>query len=56
MDGKGDCSDFYTPEEKDSFVAYMEKELASLSLTTPEHRRILLSIYANPVRNVASGL
>jgi hypothetical protein len=56
LEGKPDCSGFYTPDEKDAFVAYMERELAGLQIDTPEHRRIFLEIYANPIRNVASVL
>ncbi len=41
----------YTRDNELAFEAYMEKELASQSLTAPEHREIFLKIYANPVKN-----
>lgn len=44
-------SDNYTPEDVESFVAYMEKQLDSVepSLNRAELRDIFLGIYANPV-------
>jgi len=48
-------SGFYTPEEKEEFISYMHRELSSINLNDPEHQKILLQLYANPVYNLSSN-
>jgi hypothetical protein len=44
-------SNFYTAADEAEFDHYVNRELSSLNLDTPEHLEILLKIYANPVVN-----
>jgi hypothetical protein len=44
-------SRYYTPAEEAEFDQYVNRELSTLNLNTPEHMEILLKIYANPVEN-----
>lgn len=39
----------YTPQEKETFVQYMEQKMAKVDADKDELREIFLSIYANPV-------
>jgi hypothetical protein len=54
VNGDTKYSGFYSPAEKLQFIDYMHRELSSLNLDNPEHRDILLKLYANPVLNAAS--
>jgi hypothetical protein len=49
-------SKFYTEADEAEFDRYVNRELSSLNLNTPEHLDILLKIYANPVLNGRKGL
>jgi hypothetical protein len=44
-------SEYYTASDESEFDLYVNRELSSLNLNTPEHKEILLKIYANPVMN-----
>jgi len=51
LTGKDSFSENYTPEEKEGFIDYMEKKLATADNDNEKLREIFLSIYANPVTN-----
>ena len=51
LHGNDRFSAHYTPEEKEEFVVYMQKELSIFKEETSQHREILLRIYATPVIN-----
>lgn len=60
QDGTSDRADRYTPEDRQRFLAYLEQQLAAAdqaahdggySLDLEAVRRVLLGIYANPVKN-----
>jgi hypothetical protein len=44
-------SRFYSAADEAEFDQYVGRELSSLNLNTPEHKDILLKLYANPVLN-----
>ncbi len=46
-------SKFYTEADVVEFDRYVNRELSSLNLNTPENVEILLGIYANPVGNAS---
>lgn len=57
ISGKGEYGAFYTKEDREKFVEYMEKGLSDIVVKEPfidpdELRDIFLAIYANPVRSV----
>lgn len=55
-EGTNAYRDFYTDEERQYFEDRMAERLAKADLTEEEDRRMLLNMYANPVKNVQSVL
>jgi hypothetical protein len=51
LNNRKSYSEFYTAADEIEFDRYIDKELSSLNINTPEHLDILLKIYANPVEN-----
>lgn len=55
-EGTNAYRDFYTDEERRYFEDRMAERLAKADLNEEEDRRMLLNMYANPVKNVQSVL
>ncbi len=51
MNDSDKYSTFYTPEEKNKFIIYMEKEIRGIEGDRKAIEKIFLDIYANPVIN-----
>lgn len=54
LEGTGTHSNCYTPEERERFMAYLDKQLARIDLPDKDEaflREKLLLMYANPLRN-----
>jgi Holliday junction resolvase RusA-like endonuclease len=51
LNGNERFSAHYSPAEKETFKAYMEKELAKLQESDSLQQEIFLKIYATPVIN-----
>ena len=54
LNGRQDYADHYTPEEKQNFDQYVEKQLKKVKLENPDWdflRERILTMYANPVKN-----
>lgn len=49
LNSTDECSSFYTVQQKEAFVEYMEGKLKDRDADKAELREIFLSIYANPV-------
>jgi hypothetical protein len=46
----------YTEKQKEAFIGYMNKKLATVNQNNPDAERLFLSMYANPVKNKIAAL
>ncbi len=59
LEGNGQYRSRYTDAEKNTFVGYIERQMAKISIPNPDSnflRRTMLTMYANPVRNQIAAL
>lgn len=47
----GQMEEHYTPKDRERFEEYLTGQMAKIENAQPEHRNILLQMYANPVLN-----
>lgn len=55
LNGNTQFADFYNTEDKQRFEGYMDTKLGSVKGDDDQNKRILLTIFANPVKNAHLG-